>query len=146
MSEHHIAPKSMYFTIFGALMVLTFITVAVSYVDLGRANVLVALAVAGVKATLVVLWFMHVKHNTPLIKLTVATGFLWLVFMFAIMFSDYISRGFLGWPQTWGASGAVVHHTTPPPGVVIDHEAPASGHGAPAEHKSPAGHGEAKGH
>lgn len=137
MSEHHIAPKSMYFAVFGALMALTFITVAVSYVDLGRANVLVALAVAGIKATLVVLWFMHVKHNTPLIKLTVATGFLWLIFMFSIMFSDYISRGFLGWPQTWGASGPLVHHETPPPGV--SHDEPGE-----ATHETPAGHGEAK--
>jgi cytochrome c oxidase subunit 4 len=139
MSEHHIAPKSMYFTIFGALMALTFITVAVSYVDLGRANVLVALAVAGVKATLVVLWFMHVKHNTPLIKLTVATGFLWLIFMFSITFSDYISRGFLGWPQSWGATGTVVHHDTPPPGVVVSHDEPATGHEAPSKQGEPKG-------
>jgi len=135
--EHHIAPKSMYFTIFGALMALTVITVAVSYVDLGRANVMVALAVAGVKATLVVLWFMHVKHNTPLVKLTVATGFLWLVFMFVITFSDYLSRGFMGWPETWGATGVVVPKDAPPAGA--SHGEPAAGgHTAPA--------GDTKGH
>lgn len=140
MSEHHVAPKSMYFTIFGALMVLTFITVALSYVHLGRANVIAALAVAGLKATLVVLWFMHVKHNTPLIKLTAATGFLWLIFMFSITFSDYLSRGFLGWPQSWGATPLEVLHNTPPPGVHVEHETAAPGHEAPG------GHGEAKSH
>ena len=130
--EHHIAPKSMYFTIFGALMALTFLTVAVAKVDLGRANVIVALAIAGVKASLVVLWFMHVKHNTPLIKLTVGVGFLWLVFMFVITFSDYVSRGMMGWPQTWGATGPVILNTTPPPGVE------AHGEGAPSHGAAPA--------
>ncbi|MCC7237010.1 MAG: cytochrome C oxidase subunit IV family protein [Bryobacterales bacterium] len=119
MSEHHdshIAPKSLYFTIFGALMVLTFLTVAAAKVDLGRANILIALAVAGVKATLVILWFMHVKHNTPLIKLTIGVGIVWLVFMFAIMFSDYLSRGMFGWPQDWGATGLVVNEAPPAAG------------------------------
>ena len=146
--EHHIAPKSMYFTIFGALMALTFLTVAAAKVDLGRANVIVALAIAGLKASLVVLWFMHVKHNTPLIKLTVGVGFLWLVFMFVITFSDYLSRGMMGWPQTWGATGPVILNTTPPPGVEAHGDgaayhspAPAAGHTAtpaPAHGASPA--------
>jgi cytochrome c oxidase subunit 4 len=97
----HIASKGQYFAIFGALMVLTIITVAVSQVELGRLNVVVALAVALCKASLVVLYFMHVRYNGPLIKLTAACGFLWLIFMFVITFSDYLTRG---WSSALGRS------------------------------------------
>jgi cytochrome c oxidase subunit 4 len=97
----HIASKAQYFAIFGALMVLTIITVAVSRVDLGRLNVVVALAVAVTKASLVILYFMHVKYNNALTKLTAACGFLWLIFMFVITFSDYLTRT---WSSALGRS------------------------------------------
>jgi len=126
MSEHaHVASKKMYFTIFGALMLLTAITVGAAQVDLGIFNVVVALLIAGIKASLVVLFFMHVYHNNALVKLTAACGFIWLIFMFAITFSDYKSRGWLGWPQTWGARGL---------GVVVPKPSHGSGHGAAPSH------------
>jgi cytochrome c oxidase subunit 4 len=97
----HVASKGMYYGIFGALMVLTFLTVAVSRIDLGSANILIALAIALVKGSLVVLYFMHVRHSSALVKLTAATGFLWLIFMFVITFADYLSRSSEFNPQSW---------------------------------------------
>ena len=69
--------KKLYYAIFGALLVLTYVTVAVSEViDLGRFNTIVAPTIAVVKALLVVLFFMHVRHSTRLTKLVVVGGFM----------------------------------------------------------------------
>jgi|PlaIllAssembly_1097288.scaffolds.fasta_scaffold147679_3 cytochrome c oxidase subunit 4 len=92
--EHHV-PKRTYFAVFGALMLLTLMTVAVAFVDLGRFNVLVALAVAVVKATMVVLFFMHVKYSSRLVQLVVVASLVWLGFLFGITMVDYLSRGWL---------------------------------------------------
>jgi cytochrome c oxidase subunit 4 len=92
--EHHV-PKSTYFTVFGGLMALTLITAAVAFVDLGRLNVVVALAVAVLKASMVVLFFMHVKYSPTLIKLVIVAALVWLAFLFGIVLSDYLTRGWL---------------------------------------------------
>lgn len=92
--EHHV-PRSTYFLVFGALMVLTAITVAVAFVDLGRLNVVVALAVAVVKASLVVLFFMHVKYSSRLVQLVVIASLAWLIMLFGITLSDYLTRGWI---------------------------------------------------
>ena len=73
-------------------MFLTVVTVAVSYVDVGPFNLAVALLVAVAKATLVVLFFMHVKYRHPLVWLSVFAGFFWLGIMFVFLFSDYLTR------------------------------------------------------
>ena len=75
--EEHVVPKTVYLTIFGALMVLTLITVAV------------------IKATLVVLFFMHVKYASRTTKLVVVASIVWLGFLFFITLSDYVTRGWL---------------------------------------------------
>ena len=93
--EEHVVPKSLYLTVFGALMVLTIITVAVAFVDLGNMNVAVAMVVAVIKATLVVLFFMHVKYASKTTKLVVVAGLVWLGFLFFITLSDYLTRGWL---------------------------------------------------
>ena len=93
--EEHVVPKTVYLAIFGALMVLTFITVAVAFVDLGNFNVLVAMTVAVVKATLVVLFFMHVKYASRITKLVVISSIVWLGFLFCITLTDYLTRGWL---------------------------------------------------
>jgi len=92
--EHHV-PVSTYLLVFGALMVLTAATVAIAFVDLGRLNVVVALAVAIVKATLVVLFFMHVKYSSRLTQLVVIAAIAWLAILFGITLSDYLTRGWL---------------------------------------------------
>jgi cytochrome c oxidase subunit 4 len=94
--EHeHIVPVTVYYAVFGALMVLTAATVAVAFVDLGRFNIAVALAVALVKATLVVLFFMHVKYSSRLVQLVVLAAIVWLIILFGITLTDYITRGWL---------------------------------------------------
>jgi cytochrome c oxidase subunit 4 len=91
----HVAPKSLYYTIFAVLMMGTAATVAVAFVDLGALNNVVMLTIACVKALLVVLFFMHVRWSTRLTWLVVASGFFWLFIMFSMTMSDYLSRGWV---------------------------------------------------
>lgn len=91
----HVAPKSLYYGIFAALMVGTVITVAVAFVDLGALNNVVMLSIAVAKATLVVLYFMHVRWSTRLTWVVVVSGFFWLLIMFSFTMMDYLSRGWM---------------------------------------------------
>lgn len=90
--QHHVVPVKIYYAIFAILMVLTAVTVGVAYIDLGAMNAVVALAIAGFKATIVVLYFMHVKYSTRLIKLTVVAGLYWMGILFVLTFGDYLTR------------------------------------------------------
>ena len=92
---HHVSSLAMYFGVFIALMVLTALTVWISRIELGPWNVPVAMAVAIVKATLVILFFMHVLHSTRLTWVVVIASFLWLGVLFVLTFSDYLTRGWL---------------------------------------------------
>jgi cytochrome c oxidase subunit 4 len=94
MAEH-IVQKRIYFIIFGALIVLTAATVIVATFDLGRWNAIVALTIAVFKATLVVLYFMHVRYSSRLTWVFVSAGFVWLAIMVALTLSDYMTRGWL---------------------------------------------------
>ncbi len=89
---HHRASLLAYFAVFFALMVMTVVTVAASRVDLGALNTPVALAIAVVKATIVILWFMHVIHSPRMTWIVVISSFLWLGVLFVLMFSDYLTR------------------------------------------------------
>ena len=91
----HIVSLKVYFTIFASLMGLTAITIAAAYIDLGPMNTVVALAIAVSKATLVILYFMHVRYSPNLTKLVVAGSFLWLLLLLVITMTDYTSRGWL---------------------------------------------------
>jgi cytochrome c oxidase subunit 4 len=95
--EHHIVSPKIYVAIFLSLLCLTGLTVAASYVEMYSFNVVVALAIAVVKAMLVVLFFMHVKYSPKLTKLTVFSGlFMFLVLIFMTL-ADYISRAWGRW-------------------------------------------------
>lgn len=83
-----------------ALFGLTALTVGAALIDFGHPwSDLVALVIAVTKATLVVLFFMHVKGSTSLIKMTAAGGFFWLLIFFAFLLTDYLERTTLvpGW-------------------------------------------------
>jgi cytochrome c oxidase subunit 4 len=96
MSEHrHVVPTSTYYTIFGLLMLGTAITVWAAFLDLGALNTVVALAIACTKATLVVLFFMHVKYSTRLTWAVVFGGVFWLAILLALTFNDYLTRHIL---------------------------------------------------
>jgi cytochrome c oxidase subunit IV len=94
----HIATVKSYVGIFLALMVLTTITVLVAYVNLGQLNKVVALGIATFKATLVVLYFMHVKYSSRLTKLVVVSGFFFLLLLLSLTMVDYGSREWLPVP------------------------------------------------
>ena len=97
MSDH-VAPTRLYYAIFAALMILTAITVAVAFRDLGLMNTYVAMTIAVAKATLVVLYFMHVRWSGRLVPILLAAGLLWLVLLLALTMSDYASRGWMTAP------------------------------------------------
>ena len=90
--KHHVTGLTTYFVIFGALMVLTVITVVISQFDFGFLNTAIALAVAALKASLVILYFMHVRHATRLTWVVVIGSFVWLGVLFVLTYSDYFSR------------------------------------------------------
>ena len=91
MSEHVVTPK-VYVSVFLALMVLTVLTVIVAYFDLKQLNVIIALGIAIIKASLVVLFFMHVRWSSMLTKVFVVAGIFWLVIMVSLTLSDYLTR------------------------------------------------------
>jgi cytochrome c oxidase subunit 4 len=91
----HVAPKSLYYTIFIALMIGTALTVVVAKFDLGPFNNIVMLTVAVAKALLVILFFMHVRWSTRLTWVVAGSGFFWLLILFSITMADYMSRGWM---------------------------------------------------
>ena len=105
MSEHIVSPK-FYVLIFLALMLGTALTVGAAYVDLsfhvaGRTinvNAAVALLIAGIKASLVILFFMHVRWSTRLTKVVVIAGIYWLAILLTTV-ADYISRQLMTYPS-----------------------------------------------
>jgi cytochrome c oxidase subunit 4 len=96
--EHVITPVSTYVTIFVSLLVLTGATYLVALQDFGWLNTPIALAVALLKASLVVIYFMGLRYNTPLTKTTAVAGFFWLLILFGITLSDYLTRPWIGVP------------------------------------------------
>jgi cytochrome c oxidase subunit 4 len=91
-APHHQSSLVSYFVIFFALMILNVITVWVSRIDLGAMNTVVAMSIAILKATLVILWFMHVIHSPRMTWIVVISSFLWLGVLFVLTFSDYLTR------------------------------------------------------
>jgi cytochrome c oxidase subunit 4 len=83
--------------IFGALLLGTGLTVAASYLELGIFNPIVAIAIACIKAVLVILFFMHVKYSSRLTKLTVAAGFFTFLVLITMTLTDYMSRAWGLW-------------------------------------------------
>ena len=90
--EVHVSPTSMYLTILTGLIILTGLTVIVSYKDFGWANDPIALGIAFTKAALVVMFFMHVKYSPRIIKLIVVSAIAWLFVMLSLTYIDYGSR------------------------------------------------------
>jgi cytochrome c oxidase subunit 4 len=91
----HVVPRKVYCAVFAALMVFTATTTAISFLDLGPWNTVVALGIAFLKATLVVLFFMHVKYSPRLTQVTIAGGLFWLAILIVITLSDFMTRGWL---------------------------------------------------
>ncbi len=97
MAEHTVTPVKTYIFVFVALLVGTGLTVLAASWDLGWANNIVAMTIAIIKATLVLYFFMELRHSTRMTVITAAAGFFWLILMIFMIMMDYFSRGtFLG--------------------------------------------------
>src|SRR5262245_29569572 len=118
----HISPKATYYTIFGALMVCTALTVLAAFVNLGNLNFPVAISIAIFKATLVVLFFMHVKYGSRLTKLIVGVAIFFLGIMLTLTMTDYLSRGWFTAPGGSTAAGAITHVGGAPGGTIAQPE------------------------
>ena len=103
LAEHHIVPLKYYFGVFTLLMALTLLTVAVAKIDFDHSwgprwawmNIVVAMTIAVIKATAVVLIFMHVKWSSKLTQVIIISGLFWLAILLVLTMSDYLVRG--GW-------------------------------------------------
>jgi cytochrome c oxidase subunit IV len=110
----HIVPKKIYYLVFASLLVLTALTTLAAYVDLDSylgskllpMNSIVALGIAVCKASLVVLFFMHVKYSSHLTKIVVVAGLFWLAILITLTMSDYMTRNLHipNPPEPWQAS------------------------------------------
>ena len=109
----HVSPKSTYYAIFGGLMVLTGVTVAAAFVNLGAFNFPVAISIAITKATLVILFFMHVKYSSRLTKMIVGIAFFFLGILLLLTLTDYGSRGWYASSRGTTTAGTQVTVTGP---------------------------------
>jgi cytochrome c oxidase subunit 4 len=94
-SQHVTSPVT-YIVIFVALLIGTALTVMARQVDLGAWNMPIAMTIAVVKTALVVLYFMHLRHAASLTWVVVLGAFLWVVVLFVLTFSDYLTRAWTG--------------------------------------------------
>lgn len=115
MTTQTITPRT-YLAVFAALAVFTVVTTGVAYLDLGLFNPVVALTIAVVKATLVVLFFMHVWYRGKLTWVFIGAGVLWLAFLIAFTLSDAVTRPWIPVPPPW--TGSAVY-----PGAPVSGEA-----------------------
>jgi cytochrome c oxidase subunit 4 len=122
-SGHTHPSVGLYLAVFGALMALTAITVAVAFVNLGVLNNVVALVIAGIKTTLVVLFFMHVHYASRVTKIFAVAGFFWLAIMITFTVSDMQARTPAPMTSTHGWSAFPSTSPIEPPAGVTPHEA-----------------------
>jgi len=95
--EHHIVTPVQYSMVFAALLFGTALTVVAAKIDLGALNPVIALGIACTKAVIVILFFMHVKYQSKLVKLTVASGFFTFIVLITMTLTDYMSRAWGLW-------------------------------------------------
>jgi len=96
-AEHHIVTPIQYLMVFGTLLLFTGITVGAAFINLGPLNPVIALGIACFKAVVVILFFMHVKYQSHLIKMTVGAGFFTFIVLITMTLTDYISRAWGLW-------------------------------------------------
>jgi cytochrome c oxidase subunit 4 len=90
--SQHVIPQKIYLLVFATLLCLTLITVDVAFYNFGWLNIYIAMAIATTKATVIVLYFMHVKYSPRLIWVFAIAGLFWLIILFALTLSDYFTR------------------------------------------------------
>ena len=98
---HHIASVRDYVLVWLALVVLTFTTTYVGFIDMGEFNIVVALLIAVVKMSMVIWIFMGVRYTSSLTKLFVVAGFFWFLILIFMTGQDYFSRNWLARGHMW---------------------------------------------
>jgi len=94
--EKHAHPThKVYYLVFLALVIGTVLTWRVAFIDLGPLNPVIALTIACTKATLVILFFMHIWYSSTLTKITIAAGVFWLLILITLSLTDYLTRGII---------------------------------------------------
>lgn len=96
-AEPHITPKT-YLIIYAILMSLMFLTLGAAFVDLGWANFFLAMAIAGAKMALILLFFMHIRYSDRLTQVFSVAAFLWFLLFVVFTLNDYLTRGFFDVP------------------------------------------------
>ncbi len=89
---HSVVQTSIYFRVSILLAILLVATVAAAQYDMGHWNVPVALSIAVAKAILIVLFFMHIRYGSPMLRLFAVGGLLWLVILLVLSGADFVSR------------------------------------------------------
>jgi cytochrome c oxidase subunit IV len=99
--EHrqHVIPSGIYVGIWATLMVLTGLTVFASFLELGDWNIVLALVIATIKATLVMLFFMHLYYSSKLTKITMVAAIFFLFLLLALSMTDYLTRSWITNPM-----------------------------------------------
>jgi cytochrome c oxidase subunit 4 len=99
----HVVPTKLYISVFIALIALTALTTGVAFINLGKWNTVAALAIAVCKASLVVLFFMHLRWSSNLLRIVVASSLLWLAILIVLTISDVFTRDWTPVPSNWEA-------------------------------------------
>jgi cytochrome c oxidase subunit IV len=93
----HLVPLRGYVLTWLALLGLTVLTVLVGFANLGQFSILIAVGIAAVQAALIAAFYMHALFGPRLVRVIVATGIVWFVFL-AQTLGDYITRGWVPFP------------------------------------------------
>jgi cytochrome c oxidase subunit IV len=96
----HVVPLSVYGWNFAALMVLLVLTLVAALFDLGTFNTIIALTIAVAKALLIVLYFMHLRWSSSLVRVFAGAALFWLTILFVLSLDDYFSRPWFRLPLT----------------------------------------------
>jgi cytochrome c oxidase subunit 4 len=100
----HVVPVKTYLLVFSTLLALTALTTGVAYVDLGQWNTIAALIIASCKATMVLLFFMHLRWSPRLMRVVVLSSLLWLAILISLTTTDFFSRDWTPVPESWESS------------------------------------------
>lgn len=112
MTAHTVSLR-IYYAVFATLVVLTLVTAGVAFIDLGILNPVVAITIAVCKASLVVLFFMHVRYRGGFAWVFIGAGVLWLAFLIAFTLSDVATRGWIPAPLPWITGGSAQGGSNP---------------------------------
>lgn len=102
MASAKIVPVKTYVFTFIALLVLLGATTGIAYIHLGVGNTVIALIIAFIKMSLVLLFFMHLFYDKGLMRLAFGVGLLWLAILIVLSSADVFTRHWTPVPRGWG--------------------------------------------